>query len=132
MRVFSSFTPNPQSLLGQYLAQADSPPGPPPPAGRQSPWANAVVAALTEAGVAAQPAYPVGRHVVDVATVSKDRPVAVICGLHPDGIDAHINRHAALLRGGWLLVDALESRWGDRLAAATIELAYQLQTGTLA
>ena len=40
-----------------------------------------------------------------------DAALGVECGVHPAGVDAHIERHLALRRAGWDLVDAFQSRW---------------------
>lgn len=127
MELVVSCEPPAGTLLGDYLATADSPPGTPPPRGTLAPWAMRVMADLRLAGVQPAECYPTGRHVLDGATAVGGHPVALICGLHPDGIDAHIDRHLALLRGGWTVIDALESRWGDRLPELTLTIAPQLR-----
>jgi hypothetical protein len=123
MNVISSCTPAPDSLLGQYFAAADLPPGPPPPAAVLSPWAASIAADLRLAGVTLSVAYAAGRHVVDIATIAEQRPFAIICDLHADGIDAHTDRLVALHRAGWQTFDALESSWDDRRAEMVADLA---------
>jgi len=59
-------------------------------------------------------AYPAGRHLVDVCIDDRGRSVGLECGVHPEGPDAHIERHLALRRAGWDLVDAYRSRWDGR------------------
>ena len=118
--------PEPASLLGRYLAAADSPPGPPPPAAALGPWAESIVADLRLAGLAPAAAYPTGRHVVDAAVDVGEAPVAVICELHPQGIDAHIDRHLALHRAGWRTMDALPSS-GEAAAMRMVEMINRIR-----
>jgi hypothetical protein len=131
MTVISSCTPEASSLLGTYLATADAPPGPPAPARRLGRWAAAIVADLRLAGLTIHEAYPTGRHVIDAVTETMTdagvRPVAIICELHPDGIDAHLDRHLSLQRAGWDVVDALESAWEHDAAERVVELARTLR-----
>lgn len=122
MVVILSADPPAGGLLADYLAQADAPPGPTDPAGDPGPWARAVAEGLAAAGVPTVPAYPVGRHLVDVCAGDHRRFVGLECGVHPAGPDAHVERHLALRRGGWDLVDAYESRWGERLGELLVEL----------
>jgi hypothetical protein len=126
MTVVSSCNPDPDSLLGQYFATADSPPGPPPPAARLSAWATGIADDLELAGVTFSSAYPTGRHVVDIATVAEHRPLGILCDLHPEGIDAHIDRLVDLQRAGWQTLDALASSWDDRRGEMVADLARYL------
>jgi hypothetical protein len=110
-------------LTAEYLAQADAPPGSPSPAGPASPWVSELVADLERAGLSASTAYPTGRHVVDVCLTANGRYAAVECGVHPAGPAAHIDRHLALRRSGWDIVEAYPSRWSDRPGELVVELA---------
>ena len=132
MIMVSSFTPAPHSLLGEYLARADAPPGAPAPAVAPTEWCDTIADGLASVGLPTYRCYPTGNHVVDVATISQGRPAAVVCGLHPAGVDAHLERHAALVRAGWQVHDALQSRWGDRPAELILDLSHRVTTGTLA
>lgn len=130
MTVIASASPPATSLLSEYLNTADSPPGAPAPARPATPWTRSIVEDLRLAGIVAWESYPTGRHVVDVATVRAGQPVALVCDLHDDGIDAHLERHLALLRSGWTVVDALEVDWGDDAARRVVELLHWLQLGS--
>ena len=123
MILVRSADPPPGGLAEAYLAQADSPPGRPTPAGAVSPWAAEVSRDLTAAGVPATTAYPAGRHLVDVCLDDRLRSVGLECDVHPAGPDAHIERHLALRRSGWDLVDAYRSRWKGRCAELVVTLA---------
>ncbi|HEV2087454.1 MAG TPA: hypothetical protein VGR21_03980, partial [Cryptosporangiaceae bacterium] len=45
------------------------------------------------------------------------------CDFHPEGVDAHVDRHLALRRAGWYVVEALPSRWSERQHRLVVELA---------
>jgi hypothetical protein len=117
-----SADPPPTGLFAQYLAQADDPPGPPPPAGPVDPWAEAIAHDLETAGLPVRTAYPTGRHVVDVCVGDSRRAVSVECCIHPGGPASHVRRHLALRRTGWDVVEAYPSKWGGRRAELAIEL----------
>jgi hypothetical protein len=72
--------------------------------------------------VAVVTAYPTGRHVVDIVVDDEARDLGIECSVHPDGPDAHIDRHLALHRSGWTLLEAYPSRWSDRRAELVINL----------
>lgn len=40
--------------------------------------------------------------------------IGVECGIHPDGVGAHMTRHSALRRAGWELMTAMQSRYLTR------------------
>jgi hypothetical protein len=110
-------------LLAEWLARADSPPGPPAAVPVLDEWTTSVARAVADTGVASISAYPSGRHLVDVC-IGDDRSfLGVECSVHPDGPDAHIERHLALVRRGWHLVEGYPSRWADRRAELAVELA---------
>ncbi len=124
-----SAEPPPRGLLADYLAQADAPPGRPRPAGVAPPWAASVAEGLSAAGMAAITMYPTGRHTVDVCAGGAWRFVGLECGVHPKGPAAHVERHLALRRAGWELVDAYRSRYADDQGELVVELADQLRPG---
>jgi hypothetical protein len=78
-------------------------------------WATAVLTVLDEAGFAPRPATRSGRHVIDVAVIRPVGPTAVLTTIHPDGVDAHIDRHLELARAGWRVLEVFPSRWAERL-----------------
>jgi hypothetical protein len=88
-----------------------------------SAWAQDLAADLERTGLEPFTAYPTGRHVVDVCVAGPGRFVALECGVHPDGPAAHIDRHLALRRSGWEIVEAFPSRWADRAGELVVELA---------
>lgn len=122
MTILVSADPPPGGLVAAYLAQADSPLGPPQPAGPVGPWAASIAEDLASAGVPIVPAYPSGRHVVDICVDDTRRSLGLECGVHPAGPEAHIDRHVALTRNGWELLDAYRSRWGDRRAELIVDI----------
>ncbi|MFN7150783.1 MAG: hypothetical protein ACK4V6_15070 [Microthrixaceae bacterium] len=42
--------------------------------------------------------------------------------MHPEGVDAHIDRRLALMGLGWTVVDAFSSRWEHDAVRAALEL----------
>ncbi|HEV7757333.1 MAG TPA: AAA domain-containing protein, partial [Acidimicrobiales bacterium] len=111
-------------LVGDYLAQADSPPGRPAPATAApvGAWAQGIADDLGRAGLVAATGYPTGRHVVDLALGAESRSYAVECDVHPDGPEAHVDRHLALRRSGWQVLEAHRSKWADRPGELVVEL----------
>ena len=122
MTILVSADPPDGGLVAAYLAQADSPPGPPQPVREVGPWATAIAVDLSAAGVPVRTAYPTGRHVVDVCLGDERRNVDIECLIHPDGPAAHIERHLALRRSGWEFAEAYQSRWGQRRAELIVEM----------
>jgi hypothetical protein len=129
MTILCSADPPEGGLMADYLAQADAPPGPPKPAREVDPWTRSIADDLDFAGVATIVAYPSGRHVIDVCIADESRDIGIECGVHPDGPEAHIERHLALCRSGWELLEAYPSRWGDHRAELIVELVGQLKAG---
>jgi hypothetical protein len=93
MVLLYSADPPAGSLVEAYLAQADSPPGPPAPAGPASAWIQTVAEHLALGGTEVRTAYPSGRHVIDITLCNPDRNVGIECDVHADGPEAHIERH---------------------------------------
>lgn len=119
-----SAEPPPGGLLAGYVARADRPPGPPPPAGETTAWAAQIAGDLRLGGVDARTGYPTGRHVVDVCAPPGD--TAVECGVHPSGPAAHVDRHLALVRSGWHVLEAFPSRWSQRRGELVVSLLDRL------
>jgi hypothetical protein len=120
--LFHSADPPPGGLLAGYIAQADSPPGPPRQARRLDPWAGGIADELADAGVDVLRAYPVGRHVVDICVLGRPAPTAVVCSLHEDGEVAHVDRHVDLRRAGWDVHEALPARWSAQRSMLMVSL----------
>lgn len=122
-----SADPPADSTLAEFIAESDSPPGRPRPRGTAAAWTQSIAADLTRAGLDAAVSYPSGRHVVDIAIGGCDRPIAIECTVHPDGPDAHIERHLALVRAGWKIFEAFESKWGDLQADLVVDLVGRIR-----
>ncbi|MGC5052378.1 AAA domain-containing protein [Micromonospora sp. DT48] len=117
----------PEGIIGDYLRYAEQPlnatePEPTPPA----PWANALAVELTRIGLDVRPGYPVGRWRVDLC-VGDDGPVGLMCGVHPDGVTAHVERQRTLIRAGWRLYDAFASTWAHDPIRAALDLATRIR-----
>lgn len=122
MVVVTSLT-SADGIVGDYLEYAGTVgrPAPADPAAHEaaSGWAAALAGRLRESDVPVRAGYPVGRWRLDLCMGSGAGAVGLICGVHPDGPEAHIERQRTLLTAGWRLVDAFPSRWaGDPLRAA--------------
>lgn len=57
----------------------------------------------------------------------ESRFLGLECVVHPDGPEAHVERHLALRRLGWELADAYPSRWRDRQGELIVELTRRLR-----
>jgi hypothetical protein len=113
-------------LLGDYLAYADKPPRPDPgadPAG----WAATLAGELHQLGLSVRSDYSVGAWRLDLCVGPAESAVGVLCGVHPDGPDAHLARQRALHRTGWQLVDGFPSRWQGDPRRAALEIAQTLR-----
>jgi hypothetical protein len=86
-------------------------------------WADQLATELRRLEVVVRPGYRVGSWTVDLCVGSGDEPVGVVCGPHPDGPDAHVERQRALHRAGWRLLDAFESHWAGDPRRAALETA---------
>lgn len=110
-------------LVGEFLGYAAEPPRPPhaPPDAAKG-WAARLGRELAESGVPVRADYPVGRWTVDLCAGE----TGLICGVHPDGVPAHLERQRTLLRAGWRLHDAFPSRWDGDAARAALDLGATL------
>ncbi|WFE43493.1 AAA domain-containing protein [Verrucosispora sp. WMMD1129] len=132
----------PEGIIGDYLRYAEQPLdaaylGPPdtthagPPgttgagAAEPAPWIRALAVELARIGLTVRPDYPVGRWRVDLC-VGDDGPVGLLCGVHPDGVAAHVERQRTLTRAGWRLYDAFASHWTDDPIRAALDLATRI------
>lgn len=120
--IVHSADPPPGGLMAEFLAQADAPPGRPKPADRVGEWPTGIASELESAGLPAMAGYPSGRHLVDVCVGDAWRYFAVECCVHPQGPEAHIDRHLSLSRAGWRFLEAYRTRWGNRRGELIVEL----------
>jgi hypothetical protein len=114
-----------EGLVGDYLAYAGRPPAAPaevPATG----WTAALAEELRRLGVPVRPGYPVGRWRLDLCVGADADAVGVLCGVHPEGVAAHLERQRTLARAGWRLVDVFASRWADDPIRAALDLASRL------
>lgn len=131
MVVVTSLT-SAQGVVGEYLAHAERPPaGAAPPAfppatSPDADWRVRLGAELRHAGLAVRTDYPVGPWLVDLCVGDGDAAVGLICRVHPDGVDAHLERQETLRRAGWRLMDAFPSRWAGDPVRAVLDIASAL------
>jgi hypothetical protein len=126
--IVHSFAPEdlPRGLMSDYFRAADSPP---PLSGQDTPrsqWVHDVAGALGGTDTRVLTGYQVAGWTIDVAVGDGDAAIGVECTVHPDGPDAHIERHLTLRRAGWTLTDAFESRWLLRPEEAAATIAARL------
>ena len=98
---------------------------PPRPAERAAPprgWVASLAGRIEGYGIRVLADYPVAGYTVDLAVGEGDAAVGVECLIHPDGPAAHIERHLALRRAGWEILDAFESRFLARPDAAVEQI----------
>jgi hypothetical protein len=132
MVVVTSLT-SPQGVVGEYLAHAQRPPtgadSPafPPATPATADWRARLGAELRRAGLAVRVDYPVGSWLVDLCVGDGDAAVGLICRVHPDGVEAHLERQETLRRAGWRLMDAFPSRWADDPVRAALDIASALR-----
>ncbi|MFY1672235.1 AAA domain-containing protein [Plantactinospora sp. WMMB334] len=86
-------------------------------------WPAALAAELTRLGLPVRRRYPVGRWTVDLCVGAGAAAIGLSCAVHPAGPVAHIARHGALVRAGWVVADAFPSRWGGDPVRAALEIA---------
>ncbi|SDZ17738.1 AAA domain-containing protein [Micromonospora pattaloongensis] len=115
-------------IVGDYLGYASVlPAGVEHPPGEGPDWPARLGARLASHGLTVRVDYPVGRWSVDLCVGDGDSAVGLICGVHPEGVAAHLERHRALRRMGWTLRDAFASRWAQDPVRASLELAHELR-----
>ena len=68
-----------------------------------------VARALAPFGQRVAPGYRVAGWNVDIALGAGADALAVEASVHPDGPEMHVERHLALRRAGWSIVDAYRS-----------------------
>ncbi|MER5456503.1 AAA domain-containing protein [Micromonospora sp. NPDC002389] len=120
---------SPDGIVADYLRYAAQPPvSTIADAPASEPWARALADELDRIGVPVRPGYPVGRWRIDLCVGADADAVGVICGVHPDGVDAHVERHRTLARAGWRLHDVFASRWSDDPIRAALDLTARITT----
>ncbi|WP_426571163.1 DEAD/DEAH box helicase [Aquihabitans sp. McL0605] len=108
-----------QGLLADYLRWADHEPEQPPDAGPADPWTAAVAGVLHDQGTTVRAGYRVGRWTIDLVVGDRADAVAVATRVHPDGPQAHIERHLALDLASWRQAEAFPATFdGDAVATA--------------
>ncbi|MEV6814891.1 AAA domain-containing protein [Micromonospora sp. NPDC051296] len=115
---------SPEGIVGDYVRYAGQPPAPSEPdAAPSDSWIRALAIELERIGLVVRSGYPVGRWRIDLCVGPDADAVGVICGVHPDGVAAHVERQRTLVRAGWSLYDVFASRWADDPIRAALDLA---------
>jgi hypothetical protein len=119
----------PEGLLRSYIRHAAAgPAGPTSSPRRGDGWSSAVATALRPFGPPMWEDYPVGGYRIDIVIGEGTAAIGVECGIHPEGVDAHMARHSALRRAGWEMMAAMESRYlarPEEAAQAIIRMVVQ-------
>ncbi len=110
-------------LLAEYLRHADEKPVELFTTSPDEGWTTEVFTALRGYDMRVVPEYPVGPYTIDLVIGEGPAAIGVETRVHDGGIGAHIERHLALRRAGWTLIDAFESRWMTRPEAAAQHIA---------
>ncbi|TCB98618.1 hypothetical protein E0H26_09070 [Micromonospora zingiberis] len=114
----------PEGIIGDYLRYAGQPPAlsvePESPA--PDPWTRALAVELGRLGLPVRAGYPVGRWRIDLCVGDDTEAVAVICGVHPDGVAAHVERQRTLARAGWRRHDVFATHWANDPIRAALDL----------
>ncbi|GGM51561.1 hypothetical protein GCM10011608_40600 [Micromonospora sonchi] len=124
---------SPEGILGDYLRYAEQPLPSPSESGNRAadPWIRALAAELERLGLPVRAGYPVGRWKLDLCVGDGAEAVGVICGVHPEGVAAHVERQRTLARAGWRMYDVFASHWtGDPIRAA-LDLAARITSDAL-
>ncbi|MEM9042921.1 MAG: AAA domain-containing protein, partial [Actinomycetota bacterium] len=116
MTVLTSRSEQGSGLIDAYLAHAEQVRPPPAERGAMGSWAARLETFLRDQDLTVRAGYVVGHEVIDLVVGDGDAAVALDCEVHPGGAIAHIERRSMLVAMGWTVVDAFESRWGERLA----------------
>lgn len=112
-------------LLGEYLRHAETPPGPPPARPPADRWTVRLLDELRRQGYEAAPGAD-RRHGVDLVVGSGAAAVGLLTRPHPDGVDADIARHTALVRAGWNVVEAYATAVDDDVVRTVLDLRPRL------
>ena len=126
MKWLVSADPPEGGLVAGYLEQANRPYRP-IDASDVSAWTEQVASGMRLAGLHVEVGYRTGRHVLDVCVLDQPRPTAISCGVHPEGVGAHMDRHLHLLRSDWQVLEAFPGHWRDRAGELTVELVQALR-----
>ncbi|MEV6344844.1 ATP-binding protein [Actinoplanes sp. NPDC051851] len=116
----------PSGLIGDFLTYAAGfsvPAAPFSPMG----WAARIATELAQLEIPVLAGYTVGPWTIDLVAGAPAHPVGVLCGVHPDGVPAHLARQSALHRAGWRLLDAFPTRWHGDPRRAALEIAAATQ-----
>ncbi|MEA2000289.1 MAG: hypothetical protein U9N84_00150 [Actinomycetota bacterium] len=74
-------------------------------------WAGQVGEEPRAFGIPVIRNYPVAGWAVDLAVGAREHAFGMECRVQRDGTATHVEQHMALLRAGWKIVDAFQSRW---------------------
>ncbi|MEW2475144.1 hypothetical protein AB0875_15260 [Micromonospora gifhornensis] len=120
---------SPEGIIGDYLRYAEQPPTPPagPVTSTSDPWTRALAVELEKLGRPVRVDYPVGRWQIDLCVGEDTEAVGVVCGVHPGGVAAHVERQRALARAGWQLYDTFASHWNADPIRAALDLAARIR-----
>jgi AAA domain len=123
--VLTSLPLDSPGLIGEYLRHGDAPPSAPRSQRASRPDVSSIAVDLSRREVATALEYPSGPHVIDLVIGEGERALGVLFGVHPDGPEAHVERHLQLRRAGWKLREVFDTRWADRRGELALELGHE-------
>lgn len=125
--VVTSLTPSGTGRIDDYLRYSEQPLDPPEPTDSRAlepsvvEWRDALAAELSRSH-RVRIDYPVGPWALELCVGEGDEARLIDCGVHPDGVEAHIERRLTLMGLGWRVEDGFASRWEHNAARAALEL----------
>lgn len=108
----------PDGVLRDYMDHANEPPDPRFDTSPDRGWTADIHRHLIDYDIRVVAEYPVGPHTIDLVVGTGEAALGVETRVHDNGATPHAERHLALRRAGWTLIDTFESRWLTRPEAA--------------
>ena len=122
----------PSGLLRDYLRWSHTPPWAVQGAEPATPWVAELAQAIADYRLRVVPDYPVAGYTIDLAVGEGRKAIGIECGVYENDPKRHVERHLDLVRAGWHLHDAFESRWLAQPEVAVDEIAQRLLEGAVA
>ena len=129
--VVSAVTEPRRGLLQRYLDHGSRPPVPPSDEGCTDRWSVTLAGELERAGFDVRRGYRIGPWQLELVVNGLGGAVALETCVHAGDPSHHVERHRALTRLGWRMIDAYPTRWDGDVVRACIDLTTQLRANGL-